>query len=75
MGMLAEQVDYVIGVDTHRDAHTAAIVDASTGAVVAQTTMRGRRVGLSSGCCASPTTRAAAVGSGRSRAPAATAPA
>ena len=35
MGMLAEDVDHVIGVDTHRDAHAAAIV-AITGVVVAQ---------------------------------------
>jgi hypothetical protein len=35
MRMLAERVDHVIGVDTHRDAHTAAVVDAATGAVVA----------------------------------------
>jgi transposase len=34
--MLAEQVDYVIGVDTHRDQHALAVVDARTGAVVAQ---------------------------------------
>ncbi|MDQ6804973.1 MAG: hypothetical protein M3065_08375 [Actinomycetota bacterium] len=32
MGMLAETVDHVIGVDTHRDTHTAAIVAAGTGA-------------------------------------------
>ena len=36
--MLAEQVDYVVGVDTHRDQHALAIVDAHTGAVIAQTT-------------------------------------
>jgi transposase len=34
--MLAEKVDYVIGVDTHRDQHTLAVVAASTGAVIAQ---------------------------------------
>ena len=34
--MLAEQVDYVIGVDTHRDQHTLAVVVAPTGVVVAQ---------------------------------------
>ena len=34
--MLAERVDYVIGVDTHRDQHTLAVVVAPTGAVVAQ---------------------------------------
>lgn len=32
--MLSGQVDYVIGVDTHRDTNTAAVVEASTGAVV-----------------------------------------
>ena len=34
--MLADQVDYVVGVDTHRDEHVLAVVAASTGAVVAQ---------------------------------------
>jgi len=38
MGMLAEEVDHVIGVDTHRDSHTAAVVD-TTGAVEAETTI------------------------------------
>jgi transposase len=32
--MLADQLDYVVGVDTHRDAHALAVVAASTGAVV-----------------------------------------
>jgi Transposase len=32
--MLAGQVDHVIGVDTHRDSNTAAIVEAATGGVV-----------------------------------------
>ena len=40
VGMLAEQVDYVIGVDTHRDRHTLAVVVAPTGAVLAQTVVR-----------------------------------
>jgi transposase len=43
--MLADQVDYVVGVDTHRDEHVLAVIVASTGAVVAQrsvaTTSRG----------------------------------
>ena len=34
--MLSGQVDYVIGVDTHRDTNTAAVVEAATGAVVDQ---------------------------------------
>jgi transposase len=35
MSMLADQVDYVIGVDTHRDTNTAAVVTAVGGAVLA----------------------------------------
>ena len=34
--MLADQVDYVVGVDTHRDEHVLAVVVAPSGAVVAQ---------------------------------------
>ena len=32
--MLAELVDVVIGVDTHKHTHTAAVVAAGTGAVL-----------------------------------------
>src|SRR5437764_2413991 len=38
--MLADEVDYVIGVDTHRDQHTLAGVNAPAGAVVAETVVR-----------------------------------
>ena len=34
--MVTEVVDYVVGVDTHRDEHTLAVVEARTGAVLAQ---------------------------------------
>jgi transposase len=34
--MLADEVDYVVGVDTHRDEHVLAVVVAPAGAVVAQ---------------------------------------
>jgi transposase len=34
--MLADQLDYVVGVDTHRDVHALAVVAASTGAVVCE---------------------------------------
>ena len=34
--MLADELDYAIGVDTHRDQHTLAIVAAPTGALIAQ---------------------------------------
>jgi transposase len=33
--MLADELDYVLGVDTHRDAHVIAVVTAPAGAVVA----------------------------------------
>jgi transposase len=38
--MLAERVDYVVGVDTHRDQHTIAVVAAATGGVVARVAVR-----------------------------------
>jgi transposase len=45
--MLAEKVDYVIGVDTHRDQHTLAVVAAPAGAVVAQRSVRASAAGYS----------------------------
>jgi transposase len=39
MTMLAEDVEVVIGVDTHRDTHTAAVVIAATGAAVDEATV------------------------------------
>jgi transposase len=39
MSMLAELVEVVIGVDTHKHTHTAAVLDARTGAVLARATM------------------------------------
>ena len=38
--MLADQVDHVVGVDTHRDEHVVAVVVAPSGAVVAQRSVR-----------------------------------
>jgi hypothetical protein len=32
--MLADQLDYVVGVDPHRDSHALAVVDVRSGAVV-----------------------------------------
>src|SRR5436309_10141082 len=37
--MLADQVDYVVGVDPHRDSHALAIVHVLSGAVVFETTI------------------------------------
>jgi transposase len=39
MSMLAELVEVVIGVDTHKDTHTAAVVDVHTGGVLARATV------------------------------------
>ena len=39
MSMLAELVEVVIGVDTHKDTHTAAVLDAGTGGVLARVTV------------------------------------
>jgi transposase len=48
--MLAERVDYVIGVDTHRDQHTLAVVVAPIGAVVAQQSVGASARGYAEGC-------------------------
>jgi transposase len=48
--MLADEVDYVIGVDTHRDQHTIAVVVAPTGAVLAQTVVRASARGYADAC-------------------------
>ncbi len=34
--MLADQLDYIVGVDPHRDAHAIAVVEVASGAVVAE---------------------------------------
>jgi len=38
--MLADELDYVVGVDTHRDEHVLAVLAAATGAVVARKVLR-----------------------------------
>ena len=38
--MLADELDYVIGVDTHRDEHVLAVITAPAGAVVAGEAVR-----------------------------------
>jgi transposase len=39
MAMLADLVELVIGVDTHKDTHTAAVVQAVSGGVITQATV------------------------------------
>ena len=38
--MVADELDYVVGVDTHLDEHVLAVVSAATGAVLARQTVR-----------------------------------
>ena len=38
--MVADELDYVVGVDTHLDEHVLAVVSAATGAVLARRTVR-----------------------------------
>ena len=73
MAMLADLVELVIGVDTHKHTPTAAVVAAATGAVLQQLTVRPPQLATSS-CCSWPVIGQAS-GCGRSRAPVATAPA
>jgi transposase len=42
--MLADQVDHIIGVDTHKDSHTIAVVSPA-GAVIAHTTVPADTIG------------------------------
>ena len=49
--MLADEVDYVIGVDTHRDRHTLAVVAAPTGGVIAQSAVPTDRRGYEAALC------------------------
>ena len=37
--MLADQLDYVVGVDPHRDSHALAVVHVVSGAVVLESTV------------------------------------
>ena len=39
--MLADELDYVIGVDPHRDTHALAVVDVRSGGVVFEATAGG----------------------------------
>ena len=63
MAMLADLVELVIGVDTHKHTHTAAVVTAVTGAVVEQATVPATPAGYQPAATAGrPTTRPAGVG-------------
>ena len=72
--MLADELDYVIGVDTHRDAHALAIVRAGTGGAVGSSAGHGERARATRRRCASPSGRRLVDAAGRSRARAPTVP-
>jgi transposase len=63
--MLADELDYVIGVDTHRDEHVLAVITAPAGAVVAgeavRTDARGYRTALRLAARYAPGRRAWAI--------------
>ena len=41
--MLADQLDYIVGVDPHRDSHAIAVVEVVSGAVVFEAIRREQR--------------------------------
>ena len=47
--MLADQLDYVIGVDPHRDSHALAVVHVLSGAVVFEATVAANSDGYARG--------------------------
>jgi transposase len=49
--MLADELDYVVGVDTHRDEHVLAVVTAPAGVVVARRTIGADRRGYLDALC------------------------
>ena len=49
--MLADELDYVVGVDPHRDAHALAIVEVTSGGVVFEGNVPASSVGLPAACC------------------------
>ncbi|MCW2735723.1 hypothetical protein [Nocardioides sp.] len=71
---LRELVDVVIGVDTHVHTHSAAVIDAATGGVLDEITVRSGQHRATQSWWSSPTTTRRS-GPGRSKGPAVTAPA
>ena len=73
MGMLADRVDHVIGIDTDRDSHSVAVC-APSGAVTAEATVAADARSGTGGCFASRVSRHRLAASGRSKGRAASAP-
>ena len=45
--MLADQLDYIVGVDPHRDSHALAVVHVQSGSVIFESTVAADSDGLS----------------------------
>ena len=68
--MLADQFDYVVGVDPHRDAHALAVIEVRTGVVVFEATIEAVSDEGFDGRSASSMSTPLAVACSRSKAPA-----
>jgi hypothetical protein len=71
--MLADRLDYVVGVDPHRDVHALAIVEVRTGGVVFETSVAASSDGYARAL--EPTSMRRAGGPSQSRVRARSAPA
>lgn len=49
--MLADELDYLVGVDTHRDEHVLAVVAAPSGAVLARQAVGANEGGYREALC------------------------
>ena len=72
--MVADQLDYVVGVDPHRDEHAVGVVEVRSGVVVFETSVAADSGGYAEALRLAESMRRGGVRS-RSRAPAPTAPA
>ena len=72
--MLADQLDYVVGVDPHRDSHALAVVQVVSGAVVFEATVDANSDGYAQALSSSTSTRPV-VARSRSKAQAPSVPA
>ena len=71
--MLADQLDFIVGVDPHRDEHALAVVDVVSGAVVFEATVAASSEAMRTRSGSPRNTRRLDVRS-RSKAPALSAP-
>ena len=73
--MLADQLDYIVGVDPHRDSHALAIVEVVSGVVVFESTVAANSDGYARGAWSSPSGTRQVGARSRSKVPAPSAPA